>query len=125
MNLKRPLIAIVGPCAAGKTTLAAFLEKCGFQVRQIAQEHSYVPDMWRLITNPDFLIFLDVSYQVSIHRTGNTWKETIFHKQTQRLLHAKEHADLYLHTDSMTPHEVQEQVIKVLQPLYPLPAERD
>jgi len=31
----------------------------------IAQEHSYVPYMWKRITNPDLLIYLNASFEVS------------------------------------------------------------
>ena len=48
-------IAIVGPCGAGKSTLARNLRLKGRQARAIAQEHSYVPAMWQCLTKPDFL----------------------------------------------------------------------
>ena len=50
-----PLVAIVGPCAAGKSTLGRALKARGLRVREVAQEHSYVPAMWQRITNPDYL----------------------------------------------------------------------
>ena len=54
-----PKIGVVGPCAAGKTTLIAGLRNHGYTAKHIAQEHSYVPAMWQLLTNPDILIYLD------------------------------------------------------------------
>ena len=54
---QRLLIGIVGPCAAGKSTLVADLAKHGYRTRHIAQEHSHVKDMWQRLTNPDLLIF--------------------------------------------------------------------
>jgi len=39
-------IMIVGPCAAGKTTLEANLTKLGYDARAVAQEHSEVQTMW-------------------------------------------------------------------------------
>jgi thymidylate kinase len=116
-----PVIAVVGPCAAGKTTLAETLTSWGYQVRQVAQEHSYVPDMWQVIAKPDFLIYLDVSYQISISRSKNAWKESIFNRQIERLAHAKKHADLYLHTDSLTIEEIRQRVREALQPRFRLP----
>ena len=65
-NQKRlaPLIGIVGPCGAGKTTLAQGLRGKGYRARAIVQEHSYVQDMWQRITKPDILIFLQASCTV-------------------------------------------------------------
>ncbi|MBI3737884.1 MAG: hypothetical protein HY258_02430, partial [Chloroflexi bacterium] len=70
---KRFLIGIVGPCGAGKSTLTAGLEREGFHCRHIAQEHSYVPSMWQKITNPDLLIFLNSSFEVSTRRRRLNW----------------------------------------------------
>ena len=56
---KGQTIALVGKSGAGKSTLVAGLCKHGYRARQIAQEHSYVPQMWRLIRRPDTLIYLD------------------------------------------------------------------
>ena len=47
-----PLIAIVGVCASGKSTLAKALRERGYNARQVLQEHSYVPYMWQRITRP-------------------------------------------------------------------------
>ena len=53
-------IVIVGPCAAGKSTLRDRLLARGFtQVRVVAQEHSGVRDLWKMRGYPDVLIFLD------------------------------------------------------------------
>lgn len=114
MKAERPLLAVVGPCAAGKSTLISYLTQQGFPARHVAQEHSYVPDMWQRLASPDYLIYLDVSYQVSKARTDSTWQEAIYKKQVKRLAHAREHADLVLCTDNLTPEEVAEQVLEFL-----------
>lgn len=67
-NNQNPLIGVVGPCTAGKSTLVNNLKVHGIQIRHIAQEHSYVAYMWQRITNPDVLIFLDVSYDTSLKK---------------------------------------------------------
>ena len=54
------LIALVGPCASGKSTLGRRLRELGYTVREPAQEHSFVPELWRHMGDPDLLIFLDV-----------------------------------------------------------------
>lgn len=101
-----PLIGIVGPCGAGKTSLAAKLTPQYKRVRAIAQEHSYVPDMWFRITNPDILIYLDASYPVTIQRRQLDWTEDEYLVERHRLAHAEEHADIYIATDHLTLEEV-------------------
>ena len=107
-------IGIVGPCAAGKTTLAAGLKRRGYSVRQIAQEHSYVPQMWKLIADPDFLIYLDVSHPTSLKRRPQNFTEDDFSRQLERLDHARKHADLLLDTDSLSIAQVLNQVLEAI-----------
>lgn len=109
-----PIIGVVGPCASGKSTLVADLKSRNINARHIAQEHSYVQDMWKQIGNPDLLIYLDVSFEVSMTRTGTTWTRVIFDKQVARLEHAREHADIYIQTDILTPEQVINQVLEYL-----------
>ena len=103
----RPLVGIVGPCSAGKSTLGRRLRGDGYSVREIAQEHSFVPDMWRRMTNPDVLIYLDVSMDVGAQREGldapSSWWPT---ERATRLAHARQHCSLYIDTTSLTPEEV-------------------
>ena len=110
-----PLIGVVGTCSSGKTTLIAELKKHGVNARHIAQEHSYVKDMWRRLTNPDLLIFLHVSYPVAQERRPLTWTEGEYEKQINRLIHAHEHADLHIDTDKKTPAAILEEVVNFLQ----------
>ncbi len=100
------LIGVVGPCGAGKSSLVTSLIAGGFSVRHIAQEHSYVPDMWKRLTNPDILIYLDVSYENSILRGNLDWTDDEYAEERRRLRHARQHADLYLDTNSMSILEV-------------------
>ena len=114
-----PLIGVVGPCAAGKTTLIAGLSELGYHTRHIAQEHSYVPDMWQRLTQPDLLIFLDASYLVTCHRRKLDWTEAEFAEEQRRLSHARQHADLVLDTDGMSREEVLKRVVSFLQQRLP------
>jgi hypothetical protein len=82
----------------------------GVELRHIAQEHSYVPSMWQRISHPDLLIFLDVSYPVSMERKRLNWTVEEYQEQQRRLSHARANADLYIQTDQLTPAEVAEQV---------------
>jgi len=112
------LIGIVGPCAAGKTTLIAGLKQHGYdQVRHIAQEHSYVPYMWQRLVHPDVLIYLDVSYPLTLQRRQMDWTEAEYAEQGHRLRHARQHAHLYLQTDNLSSQQVLERVLEFLRPL--------
>jgi deoxyadenosine/deoxycytidine kinase len=107
-------IAIVGPCGAGKSTLAARLQAAGYHARQIAQEHSYVPDMWRQITDPDVLIFLDASFPVTVQRKHLDWRMEEYLEQQRRLAHARAQCTLYLHTDELDADQVYRQALAIL-----------
>jgi len=96
-----PLVGIVGPCGAGKTTLAFGLSRNGFRARAIAQEHSFVKDMWQRMTNPAILVFLQVSCSVAADRRQMKWTEIEWLEQQRRLTHARTHADYYLETVSL------------------------
>jgi deoxyadenosine/deoxycytidine kinase len=111
----KPLIGVVGPCASGKSTLIAGLTRLGVRTRHIAQEHSYVKDMWQRLTNPDILVFLDVSYPITCQRRKLDWTEADWQEQQQRLSHARAHTDLYLDTDELDIAEVFEKVIEFIR----------
>jgi deoxyadenosine/deoxycytidine kinase len=100
------IIGVVGPCGAGKSSLVAGLKANGFLGRHIAQEHSYVPDMWKKLTNPDILIYLDVSYQNTILRRKLDWTYEEYVEQLHRLQHARQHAHLNLDTNHLSRDEV-------------------
>lgn len=99
-------IVIVGPCAAGKSTLAERLGAAGWPARQIAQEHSYIPDMWQQMSRPETLIFLDASFEACTQRKALDWNRTEYEEQIARLAHAREHSDLVVMTDDLTPEQV-------------------
>ena len=108
-------IGIVGPCAAGKTTLTSQLRALGYFSKHIAQEHSYVPYMWKRITNPDVLVYLEVSYPVTLSRRQLNWSRAEYDEQVRRLQHARQHADLIIDTDALTPRQILEMVIAYLE----------
>ena len=108
-------IGVVGPCGAGKSTLIAALKQYGYNCRHIVQEHSYVPEMWKILSNPDVLVFLDVSYQTATKRRNLNWTMEEYKQELIRLQHAREHADIYIDTDPLTSKEVIEQVLACLK----------
>lgn len=112
---KQMRIAVVGPCSSGKTTLCRALAAHGYETRHPAQEHSYVPNMWQRITQPDILIYLDLDYATAQQRRpyidGGPQRLANQHKL---LAHAREHCDYYLNTSGLTPQEVQTAVLQFL-----------
>lgn len=114
---KSNLIGIVGPCSAGKSTLMRNLQGKGYICRHIAQEHSYVPKMWQKLVNPLVLIYLDVSYEVSLQRRPLNLSLSEFDEQKRRLMHAYQNADIYLFTDSLSPEEVYKKILASLEEL--------
>ena len=112
---KSLLIGIVGPCGSGKSTLTEALEKNGYACRHIAQEHSYVPAMWQIITKPNVLIYLSVSFPISTVRTKLNWQEKDYMEQLRRLSHAHEHADIIIETDNLTTEDVLQKALDYLK----------
>jgi len=111
----QPIIAIVGPCAAGKSSLAARLLEAGYKAHQIAQEHSFVQDMWLVFSSPDILIYLASTYEACERRKHLNWTEDDFSEQLRRLAHAREHCDIFIDTTDLTEDEVASKALKELE----------
>jgi guanylate kinase len=109
------LVGVVGPCGSGKSTLIAGLEKHGYRCRHIAQEHSHVKYMWKHITNPDILIYLECSYENSTSRRKLNWLPADHEEQLRRLSHARENADIIIDTNFLTPDEVLDRALTRLK----------
>lgn len=102
----RPTIAIVGVCAAGKSTLAAGLKSLGYEAFSIAQEHSVVRALWER-KNPDLLVMLDAKWETTKGRRPDiTYGPERLGAQHERLRIARERCDLYLPTDDLTIEQV-------------------
>jgi deoxyadenosine/deoxycytidine kinase len=111
-------VAIVGACASGKSTVVEALRQAGYDARHVAQEHSYVPAMWRRIGRPDVLVYLDVDYpSIRVRRPIGDFRPKHLEEQNRRLAHARTHCDLYLDTSDLEPAEVQKRVLVFLQEL--------
>jgi cytidylate kinase len=110
----KPKIGIVGVCAAGKSTVAKELIARGYNVKPIAQEHSYVPQMWQLITKPDILIFLEVDYTQTVFRRQLNWTQAEYKEQLYRLRHAREFANLVIDTTNLSINQVLETITSYL-----------
>ena len=103
-------IGIVGPCAAGKTTLQNNLLQLGYDAVAIAQEHSGVQSMWAQITKPDVVIYLDASLPTINARRNVSWEQAYIDEMNRRLRHARAHADFYLNTDPFSIEQVRDHV---------------
>ena len=109
------LIAVVGVCASGKSTLVRGLQAGGWNARHVVQEHSYVPDMWRRVAQPDLLIYLDASLAVIRQRRRDPeMPDWLIEAERQRLHHTLKHCDLYVQTDALTPDQVLERALDFL-----------
>jgi GTPase SAR1 family protein len=110
-------IVVVGPCAAGKTTLVGNLRPRGYDIRSCAQEHSYVPDLWQRFAKADVLVYLDAELLTIARRQQRTdyWTQERLDTQRERLTHARAHCDFYLATDHLTREEVAARVQRFLE----------
>ena len=106
-----PRIAVIGHCAAGKSTLVNGLRDAGIDAHASAQEHSVVRHLWKHL-NPDLLIFLDVDLETVQRRRGGSWPATIFSLQERRLAPSRPHADLEIQTAQT---DVKETLSKALE----------
>jgi shikimate kinase len=108
-------IGIVGPCAAGKSTLAGNLVGRGYDAHAIAQEHSQVQTMWRQMTNPDLLVYLDASLTTICARLNVNWEQSYIDEQVRRLGDARAHSRFAIVTDDLSREQVADRVIEYLQ----------
>jgi CheY-like chemotaxis protein len=92
-------IAVVGHCAAGKSTVVHLLRGRGHDAIAVAQEHSAIRDLWNH-QQPDVILYLEVSLEELRRRKNNPkWPAWIFETQESRLQDARAHASLEIDTD--------------------------
>ena len=108
-------LGIVGACGTGKSELVTRLKDRGYKVHHIAQEHSYAPRMWKQITNPDILVYLHVSYPLTLERKAFRWTEKEYEEQLYRLRDAREHADIHIDTDKLTPDKIYHLILEKIE----------
>ncbi len=110
---KKPLIIIVGVCAAGKSTLSQGLQALGYNARSFAQEHSVSPYVYQR-RNPDFIIYLNCQYATIRERKRISWGLEKYERQKFLLHDAFVHANLIVQTDGFTPTELINHVDTIL-----------
>jgi ABC-type glutathione transport system ATPase component len=107
-------IAVVGVCGSGKSTLAVALRLHGYDARECAQEHSYIPDMWQRISRPRILVYLAASHSMVLSRLCTYVTAELYQEQIAKLAHAREHASIYVNTDILATEQV---LLRVLENL--------
>lgn len=113
--MERPVIAVVGVCASGKTTLVRGLQELGYNAVNVAQEHSGVPYLWTK-KNPDLVVLLDARWETTKRRRPEIgYGPERLEEQRHRLRHAREHADLLLPTDELDVAAVRDRVVALAE----------
>ena len=75
--------------------------------------------MWQIITKPDLLIYLNASFPTSTARRKLDWREKDYTEQLRRLSHAREHANIIIDTDDLTPEQVLQIALDFLETYSP------
>ena len=115
--MKEPRIAVMGVCAAGKTTLAGGLTRMGYIAYSVPQEHSFVKRLWEK-QHPDanILVLLDARYESTKRRRPEiSYGPERLQEQRLRLVPAREACDLLLPTDDLSVEQVLETVVNWVQ----------
>jgi hypothetical protein len=107
-------ILVVGPCAAGKSTLVTALRELGYDAHASGQEHSEIAMLWQH-SHPDVLIALEVDISAVRDRRGGSWPEWLHDRQVRRLAAASRAADLAIDTTGISPQTVVDRVVAYLQ----------
>jgi adenylate kinase family enzyme len=115
---RRIRVAIVGPCASGKSTVAEQLRSWGFDAYPVGQEHSIVSDLWRRRA-PDAVVYLEVDYQTVRSRRGEHWPEAIYQQQQARLADARRHATVIVDTGRAGISQTMARVLAALERVPP------
>jgi hypothetical protein len=109
-------IVVVGPCAAGKSTLVSALRTLGYDAHVSGQEHSEIAMLWQH-SEPDVLIALDVDIAAVRERRGDSWPEWLHDLQVRRLAAASRAADLTIDTTMLSTQAVIARVVAYLERL--------
>lgn len=115
--MTEPVVAIVGVCASGKSTLAAGLVTEGIRAYAVPQEHSFVRRLWeRLHPDVNLLVMLDAQWETTKRRRPSiSYGPERLDEQRQRLLPAREACDLHLPTDELDIDQVRQRVLQFIQ----------
>lgn len=106
-------VAVVGPCASGKTELVRGLCHLGYEAFSVSQEHSEVRRLFRHRL-PDAVVFLSATYPVIAQRRKISWGESSLAAQAARLEWARQEADLVIDTDHLSANDVLVETVRWL-----------
>jgi chloramphenicol 3-O-phosphotransferase len=109
-------VVVVGPCAAGKSTMVTALRALGYDAHVSGQEHSEIATLWQH-SQPDVLIALDVDITAVRDRRGDAWPEWLHDLQVRRLAAASRAADLAVDTTMLSAQAVVARVVTYLEGL--------
>ena len=104
-NETSPRIVVVGPCAAGKSTLVRALKLHGHDAYVCAQEHSEIATLWNH-QRPQLMIALSVNLESIRTRRDGQWPRRVYEAEVRRLRDAFEHADVVIDTSDKSANEV-------------------
>jgi adenylate kinase len=107
-------VVVAGVCSSGKTTLVKSLQDAGIDAYNVAQEHSGIKKLWNK-KNPDILVVLDAKLSTIRQRRKVPWGEERLVVQRERLIDARQHADLYLQTDELSKEDVVQNVLECIR----------
>ncbi|QNO15742.1 hypothetical protein HYG86_13705 [Alkalicella caledoniensis] len=109
-------IAVVGNCAAGKTTLVKGLKQEGYiNAYNVPQEHSVVLKFWQRY-NPKLLIYLTCSLEEAKKRRPRiAWGQERLEDQKKKLQNAYENKDLLIDTNNLSIDDVLKIAIEYIQ----------
>lgn len=109
------LLAVVGNCASGKTTLVNGLKDLGYKAVNVPQEHSEIRRLWQA-KKPDLLVMLSCTHATAKKRRPTfAWTAEQLEVQRHRLRYAREECDLYIATDHLSREEVLRQVTALVE----------
>lgn len=111
-------VAVVGHCAAGKTTLVAALRRGGYDAYAVAQEHSGISWLWRH-AEPDVLVYIHVPLDTVRTRRGAEWPAAIYDAQEERLAEARARADLTLDSSAEDARTMAARALRFLEARQP------
>lgn len=113
--MEQPLLAVVGNCASGKTTLVNGLKDLGYNAVNVPQEHSEIRRLWKA-KKPDLLVMLSCTHATAKKRRLTfAWTAEQLEVQRHRLRYARDECDLYIATDHLSREEVLRQVTDFIE----------
>jgi hypothetical protein len=68
--------------------------------------------MWKRLTHPDILIYLEASYETTITRKALNWTREEYEQQLYRMRNAIESAQIRIKTDELSPQQLIEKVVQ-------------